>query len=547
MSNSNKGIILVIGGAVLLALVAGAVYFLVLGPRSEKKRLQKEVEKWGVKWESARDCLVGPDPRSSDGYEAVILREALSTEDVVPELSECDEELKALRRGEGYSAGEEVEAAWSESQKTVTALAAAFAWRTGKTPNRPAGELRKALGKAVADLDQAYGRLREKAGLDRAKTAGKRLPNLPAGRVLADAKGTPIVPEEIGVSGSVVHAVGSIADRKWLVRDSGSGTPQVIPLGAETMAGIDGGGWGVWSEEPEQEGGPVEVRSGPVDEVGDPAGDGALVARLKAGESAVVQFALARDPVRAVLYQAASEDQETGSEWLARSRDGGATWPEKIQLFRFRPDRSSDLQIAIDVGQERADVFYQGDDGAPRWLVIDPATAAGPIAPPRAATPASKPCVAGARTWWLGDDDTVYAGEAPGQPLRPVPGSSEGVHSLFCAGDRLIAVTEAGANGAGQKVLVCRAAGCSAATMPSAPGARSVAAIGERHGPMVATETDGVVVVSGGDPEKKQDFKPIEIARLTGEQELAGMVEWKGAIHLVTRTDKTMHIVPVGK
>ena len=54
-------------------------------------------------------------------------------------------------------------------------------------------------------------------------------------------------------------------------------------------------------------------------------------------------------------------------------------------------------------------------------------------------------------------------------------------------------------------------------------------------------------MIASGDPEKKQDFKPIEIARLTGEQQLAGLVEWNGAIHLVTRTDKTLHIVPVGK
>jgi hypothetical protein len=70
MSNSNKGIFLVVGGAVLAALAAGGVYFLVLEPRGETRRLQNEVAKWGVKWESARDCLVGPDPRSSDGYEA---------------------------------------------------------------------------------------------------------------------------------------------------------------------------------------------------------------------------------------------------------------------------------------------------------------------------------------------------------------------------------------------------------------------------------------------------------------------------------------------
>jgi hypothetical protein len=547
MSNSSKGIFLVVGGAVLLALVAGGVYFLVIGPRGEKKRLQKEIDKWGAKWESARDCLVGPDPRSSDGFEAIVLREAMSTEDAVPGLAECDEEIKALRRDAGYSAGEEVEAAWADSQKKVTALAEAFAWRTGKTPNRPVPELRAALGKAVGDLDQAYARLRDKADLGRAKPRGEHLPTLPAGRVLSDARGTPIVPEDIGVSGGMVFAVGSIADRKWLVRDRGGGPPQVIPIGAETLAGIDGGGWGVWGEEPDEEGGSFEVRSGPVDEVGDPAGDGALIARLKPGESAVVQFALAVEPVRVALYQTVSGDQESGTQWLARSRDGGATWPEKVPLVRFGADRSSDLQIATDLAQARADVLFTGDDGAPRWLVIDAASASGAIAPARVETPASKPCVAGVRTWWLGDDATIYAGEAAGQPLRPVPGSGEGAHTLYCAGDRLLAITDASPSGAGQKILVCRTAGCNATTIPAAPGARTVATLGDKRGPLVATESEGLVVVSSGDPEKKQDFKPIEVARLTGDQQLAGIVEWNGAVHLVTRTQKSLHIVPVGK
>lgn len=545
MSNSNKGIFLAIGGAVALALAAGAVYFLVLGPRSEKRRLQKEVEKWGVKWESARDCLVGPDPRSSDGYEAVILHEALSTEDVVPALTECGEELIALRRGEGYSAGQVVEAAWSESQKKVTTLAEAHAWRVGKTPNKPIPELRKALGKAVDDLDLAYARLREKAGMDAATPPGKHLPTLQGGRVLADARGTPIVPEQIGVSGNVVFAVGSIQDRQWLVRDDGAGTPQVIPIGAETLAGIDGGGWGVWGEEVE-ESGLNEVRSGPVDAVGDPAGDGTLIAQLKKGETATVQFALAVEPVRVAIYQTLDE-KGTRTAWLARSRDSGATWPERIQLARFG-EGIFDFHIPIDLAQQRADVFYNAADGTPRWLVIDPASAAGPIAPARVETPASQPCVSGQRTWWLGEDDIVYTGEAPGQPLRPVPGSNEGAHSLVCAGDRLLAITSAIApDSPGQKVLVCRATGCSATTIPAAVAARSVGALGDKRGPMVATEAEGVVVIWSGDPEKKQDFAPVEIARLAGDQQLAGLVEWNGALHLVTRTDKTLQIVPVGK
>ncbi|HEU5056254.1 MAG TPA: hypothetical protein VFU21_07005 [Kofleriaceae bacterium] len=543
MSNSSKGIFVVIGGAVLLAVLAGAVYFTFIGPRGEKKRMQKEIEKWGVKWEGARDCLVGPDPRSADGFEAVVLREALSTEDMVPALRECDEELKGLRRQAGYSAGEAVEAAWTDSQAKVTALAEAFAWRTGKTPNRPVAELRAALGKAVAELDAAYGRLRDKAGLDQAARAGEHLPTLPAGRTLADARGTPIVPEDIGVSGNVVFAVGSIGDRKWLVRDRGDGAPQVIPIGAETLAGLDGGGWGIWREEPDEEGGPVEIRSGAVDEVGDPSGDGALIARLDKGLTGALWFALASDPVRVAVYESVAEtgEGEARIAFLARSRDGGATWPEKVQLARDH------AQVVTDLAQQRADLFFHGPDGAPRWLVLDPGSIAGPLQPARVETPETRPCVAGARTWWLGDDSTIYASEEAGQPLRPVPGSSEGAHSLVCAGDRLLALTDSSPSGAGQKILVCRATGCSATTIPAAPGARTVAALGEKRGPLVASEAEGVVVVSSGDPEKKQDFKPIEVARLTGEQQLAGVVEWKGAVHLVTRTARSLHVVPVGK
>src|SRR5688500_14869286 len=116
MGKSNKGIVLVVGGGVALAIGFAAFSFLVLGPRAEKKRVQKEVSEWGGRWASARDCLVGPDPRSSDGLEAVLLREALAGADVdlLEDLRGCGEEVRALRRGSGYTAGAEVEAAWSE-------------------------------------------------------------------------------------------------------------------------------------------------------------------------------------------------------------------------------------------------------------------------------------------------------------------------------------------------------------------------------------------------------------------------------------------------
>jgi hypothetical protein len=543
MSDSNKGIFFAIGGAVLLAVIAGAVYFLVIAPRAERKEVQAEVVAWGESWDGARDCLVGPDPRSSDGYEAMVLREALATEDIMPELVDCAEELKLLRRGEGYSAGADAEKAWEELQKKVTALAEAHAWRVAKTPNRPVPELRRALAVAVADLDQAYARLRDKAELDPAHPAGKRLPSLPAGRVMTDPRGTPIAPQEVGVSGRFVYAIGAIGDRKWLLRGDGSGTPQVIPLGVETLAGLDGTGWGVWGEGSEEEGTPFEIRSGPLDPVGDPSGDGVLIATLKKGESADVLLAIGNPQARVVVYRTANAETETGADWIARSRDGGATWPERVQLTTLGPDRPAGVSIAPNLALQRADITFTGADRKPRWLVVDASTLDRPFAPVAIETPGTAPCVAGPRTWWLGDDDTVYHSEGPGKPLDPVPGSSEGAHTLICGGERLLAIADAAMTGL--SVLVCRAAGCTATTIPAAPAARTAAALSEKRGPMVANEAEGVVVIWSGDPEKNESFKPVEMARLAGDQQLAGLVEWNGALQLVTRTEKTLHIVPL--
>jgi hypothetical protein len=540
MGKSNKGLLLVVGGGIVLAVGFAALYFLVLAPRAEKKHAQEEVSAWAKRWDAARDCLVGPDPRSSDGHEAVLLREALATGDVVDELRECAEEVRVLRRAAGYNAGAEIEAAWTELEKAIDRIVEAHALRTAKTPDRSAPELRVMLGQAVAAVDLSYARMRERADMGADHPDGHPLPTLSAGRVVADAKGTPIAPTDVGVSGNVVWAIGTVGDRSWLVRHATS-TPEVIPLGVETIAALDGGGWGLWLE-PADEGQPrAEIRAGALDALGDPAGDGALVQALAPGETGTVQAALGRGATRVAFYQTTGAKDGASTTWMARSRDAGATWTERTVLVVG--DRAD---AEIDLGAQRLDLRWHTASGAPAWLVVDPATIDGPLTPAAVEAPPGTPCVAGPRTWWVSEEDQLLVSDAPGAAPVAVPGSDDIGRAQSCAGDRLIALRASYGVLADPTAFFCRPAGCVSATIPSAALSQAAALIGEKRGPVVAVDTDGVVVVWTGDPDKKQAVTPSTIVRLAGEQRLAGIVEWSGALQLVTRTEAALHIVPLG-
>ena len=89
MSTSNKGLLIVVGIGVAGAAALAAVYFTVISPRERDESIRSEVDRWGGRWQAVRRCLVGDAPRSSDGFEAMILREITAEADLVAPLRSC--------------------------------------------------------------------------------------------------------------------------------------------------------------------------------------------------------------------------------------------------------------------------------------------------------------------------------------------------------------------------------------------------------------------------------------------------------------------------
>ena len=537
MSNSKKGMVLVVAGAALLAIATAVVYFTVIGPRSERKRVQREVESWGEMWSAARTCLVGPEPRSSDGYEAVLLRDLISAEDTTSGLAGCLDEIQALRRGDGYTAGERVEAGWSQIEKVWKRLGEAHAWRTAKTPNRPRHELHAALGRAVAEMDAAYAALRAAADLPPDAPAGAALARLQSGTPMASPDGAPLTPSELDVTGDVVAAFGtSQDDRTWLVRQPADGVPTFVPIGFDVLPAVDGGGWAVWTSGSPDDG--FELRAGPVDAQGDPASDGVLITR--GAQLLRPVFAAGSDSERAILYQ--ENRGEFGAQvahWVVRSRDGGSTWTDRVLLHE---GGDLDALTLRDLAGARIDTFFRTDSGT-RWLALDPASPSGEISlRPLAFAPRLPPCRAGEHTWFFLEDSAYVA--VGDEPARPVPGSSGLAHPHDCRGDRMIALDATSIEPHAHRVLVCRPGACAKAALPVPLGAGYAVLMSASRGPLVAVESGGVLVIWAGDPDNQEPFQPRHLVRLADGQTLASLIERGERLHLVTRSDAAAYLVP---
>ncbi|HLU64814.1 MAG TPA: hypothetical protein VKZ63_00975 [Kofleriaceae bacterium] len=540
MKSSSKGLFLVIGGAVVLAVGVAVLYLTVLGPRGEKKRVQGEVSAWSETWVAARACLVGPDPGSSDGQEAMLLRAALAAEDITASLASCHDEIVGLRPGTDYTAGAEVDAAWEEVEEAWKALGEAHAWRTARKPNKPIAELHAALARAVAGMDEAHAELRARADLDPVDHPGRPLVTLPAGTRIADAEGTPVAATEVSFAGGAFGAFATAGYRQLLVRQAAGAPPSLIPIGAEAVPALDGSGWGMWLEPGATEGAPGSVRAGPLDVQGDPGGDGAELHALRPGEVADLHTALTSGETRVAIYEILSPPgaaQPSRTAYLARSSDGGATWTERALT------RHGFANVLVDVARQRVDLLFEGT-----WLGIDPASAAGPLEPvawPGADRVSGRPCADGSHTWWL-TDGRLEVSEQPGAAPHPVPGSTAYPYTLACAGDRLLGLAWSRGS-SGRVVLSCRPSGCSSSHVPaSSQGASAAPVLSEKHGALVAVQTGPLVVLWGGDPDKQPALAPRRIARLADGQVLLGLVDWNGALHLVTRGESALHVVPLG-
>jgi hypothetical protein len=475
---------------------------------------------------------------------AVILREMVSPRDVVGELRPCRPLLRGLRRDAGpdsVSAGAKLEESWSLVGARLQAVVEAFAWRVSPRPNREPPELRRALGEALAGLDEAYAALRARGELGAEPPPGPRIATLPAGRVLADPQGKPISRPDFRVAGNVVAASGDAAGQTWLVRQSSAGT-RLMPVGPEVTPVLDGSGWGVWEED-------GQMRAGQLDAVGDPAGDGAPVPPLERGPAREVIAALADGQVRAVVYRS-GEGEVPGQRfyWLARSRDGGATWPELAPLTPGAKHLSATLLPEA----ARVDLVWSGD-GSLHWLSLGPGSLGGAPAPrplvsvddfsPDDRPPV--PCAAGSLTWWLIEGATYLA--RPGdQSARPIVGGADLVPPVSCAGDRLLARARGGGQAGAGRVVMCSASGCQHSTVvPGLDTAAVALALGPVRGPLVAVEDEGLLVLWSGDPDRGQPFQPAAAARMPAGQALVGLVEWDGQVSIITHTDEAVHVVPL--
>jgi hypothetical protein len=309
---------------------------------------------------------------------------------------------------------------------------------------------------------------------------------------------------------------GSNDGKTWLVRLAG-GEPELVPVGPQVVAAPDG--WGAWEEE-------GALRVGPLDSMGDPAADGTAIARA----SSMACFPISGGQVRAVHHW------DDAAQWLIRSRDGGATWPERILLT---PAGATLVDVFLLPEQRRADLVWSGADGL-LWLSLSPATIGGPLAPRPLPVGSSEaplePCAAGTLTWWC-LDSAAYRVEESGV-ARQVSDSQGLCHLWRCAGDRAVTL-QARQDGTAQLVL-CAASGCkrTGVSVDVVDTAPSLALSGSGR---FAVESEGVVVVwTWGDPPR-----PVRAARLAEGHRLTGLVEWSGQLSLVTRTADAVRLIPL--
>ena len=542
MARSNRGILLAVGvGVGVLAGVGVSLfYFQVVGPRHELRRVQAEVAHWGAHWEVARRCLVGEAPASSDGYEAVILREALQTEDMVEALAPCTALMSTLKRADGPSAGAKVEAAWVDLRKAVVEVAEAEAWRAARTPDRPPAALRLALAHAVTGLDSAYAALRVAADMPPARRPGGSPAASPADRMVHAAGGQALVPIRIDgarVRDNVLNFVARSDAGRIMVRQRGPDTVEVVRFG-DGVVPATGGGWGVWDD-----GGGLE--SGALDASGAPAGSPVRLASASpTGGAPVPLYAAGAGHERLVVYHL-SDARGAISAWLVRSHDDGAHWDAAAALHR--PLAPGQAAAFGNPALARIDLTWiDPPTGQVEWLPIDESTATA-SAPPAARVLFDhapdltlSPCVGGSRSWWWAPG-MLFVTDGTG-PAQPVAGASLMGEPDSCDDHAVLALD---ADGDKARVTVCNPGGCRTAQAPLADGAAAAATFDQKGQPLVATETDGLVVLWAAKADAPE-LRSTRIVRLPAAQHLTGLAWWNGAPYLVTHTDTSLHILPLG-
>ncbi len=183
MSERGNGKIIAIA-IVCLAGVGGAAYwfFGVRAKDNEKAVAQAEILEWEKRLASARECMFGKTPASSDSGEALAVRELPpltpeeQTEKEDPKKKTCATLVGAIARGVAPDTGiMPVEHAWMSLNRAAAKVATSFAVRKDPYGKTAADERRGVsdLPDALRELDKAHAELRQAAGLPPATSTAK--------------------------------------------------------------------------------------------------------------------------------------------------------------------------------------------------------------------------------------------------------------------------------------------------------------------------------------------------------------------------------------
>lgn len=550
MSKSNRGVVIVVAGGVLLGVVFVLVYATVIEPSARLTKAQKEIQTWGDAWTAARTCLLGDEPRSTDPTEAYVARELLEA-GVVGAVRECLEPLKKLRRKEGDSSGTHaVEVAWSDMKSAIGKVGKAHALRAAKDELAPPATLRAKLGSGIVAMDEAYNHLRAAAEMKPAEPAG-------AGRLTPTGKLVTLADNVTGglIRSNVVTVSGELADGDeadpdtvlpgYIARITRIDPPKEAfrPQQPLAVTGDRGPLWGVWLDPGDGARTGDGLLAGAVDDTGAPAGRGVEVVRVAPGAAVSAMYATGDGDSRVVVYRVQSA--RLGAQIrVARSADAGAAWSEE---FTF----PADAHLSRTESLARADVTWI-EGGRLQWLAI----AGGRVDSFRPIDVApeallgygqsTEQCFGESATWWLLERAVIYVG-ADGKAAA-VPGGTSARNIVLCDDRHMVEVHSiAKGDALALKLSLCTPTSCDRSLeLPLARDASVLAAMGPALGTSIAVTSNGVIAVWSGNTADGKPPAHRGVYALPDGFDPYGLVEWSGQLYAVGLADGVASATALG-
>jgi hypothetical protein len=536
-------------GGVGVAIVGVLGWALWWEPRQKREVAKAQIVEWEKDWGQVRRCVAGDAPLSQDRAENLALL-ALTDFEARTKLERCRVLISRLRPAAGEDSGvQAIEDGWKKAADAVAVLNASIADYAADVPSKPLADIRADIVARLDEVDAAYDGLRKAAGLPPVawpSGGAPPAPPMPEGAVVRVGGNQVVAPDQVVVIGGALVVRGRTGGGPYLVLVTGPGAQRELPLNTEGMAqavALES----PWAVAVRGEGKQVLVEAVALDSAGerDATRKPALVARLPlpdedtGGGDVIVATAVGAGKDRAVVYEVSHVDDEGSDTFLARSRDGGATW---------RVERVATVGVAgvyEDWVHGRVEVLFEKDDLDGRllaWLPLDAATLAG--SPELHLLPFSTsvgPCPAKDHVWFAGTSSIARVpahGGAPDLQLERPPGSEQ----VSCVDD---AVAATGFGVDDLTVIACTTERCTIeGRMPWGPGASVAATPVAGGGVVAATLAEGYLLAwTKGE---NGVLAPRPAYRVPGDVRLVGVVDWGGALHAVLAGEQVT-LVPLPK